>query len=203
MKLATASEPRYTPQQYLAMERRAETKSEYVNGRIYAMSGSSREHNRISLNLAGYLNAHNETGPCETYAIDIRVKAGESGGYFYPDVVVACGEPRFEDDAVDTLINPSVIVEVLSQSTEAFDRGGKFAHYSTIESLQDYVLVSQSSMRVEHYARHNSSQWLLTVLTEPAEELDLSSAGCRIPLHAIYARVSFPSPEVDSSTNTP
>src|SRR5919198_4874617 len=121
--------PDYTPEEYLALERAARHKSEYVNGRIYALAGASRAHNLIVVNVSAELRAQLRGRPCETYASDMRVKVSQTGLYTYPDVVVVCGEPRFEDAQVDTLLNPTVIIEVLSESTESYDRGEKFAHY--------------------------------------------------------------------------
>src|SRR2546423_7792204 len=113
----------FTPEQYLALEREAEYKSEYINGQIYAMSGASREHNLIAVNIVSELHALLRGQPCEAYMSDMRVKVSQTGMYTYPDVVAVCGGPRFEDEHGDTLINPTVIVEVLSPSTEAYDRG--------------------------------------------------------------------------------
>lgn len=135
--MATApANPRLTPDEYLAIERKAEFKSEYDNGYVYAMSGASREHNLIASNLNGQLWAELRGRPCESYAADMRARASASRSFSYPDVTVVCGEPRFLDAEVDTLLNPTVIVEVLSPSTESYDRGRKFAHYRTLESLQ-------------------------------------------------------------------
>src|SRR6476661_5007696 len=142
----------YTSDQYLALEREAEYRSELVNGQIYSMSGASREHNLITTNLSREISTQLRGKPCETYSSDMRVKISPTGMYTYPDVTVACGEPRFEDDHVDTLLNPTVIVEVLSPSTEAYDRGEKFAHYRKLDTLSDYVLISQDKARVEHFA---------------------------------------------------
>jgi len=180
----------YTPEEYLALERKAATKSEYVNGEIYAMAGASREHNLIAGNLFAELRAQLRERPCETYMSDMRVRVRPIGLYTYPDVVVVCGRPKFEDAQVDVLVNPTVIVEVLSPSTEAYDRGEKFAHYRYLESLQEYVLVAQDRMRVEHYARLGQ-QWLLTAFSRPDEVLVLPSLECAVTLADIYARVEL------------
>lgn len=181
----------YTPEEYLALERKAEFKSEYLNGQIYAMSGASRAHNLIAGNIFRHLGNQLEGRPCEVYQNDMRVKVSESGLYAYPDVAVACGEIRFEDASVDTLLNPVLIVEVLSPSTEAFDRGEKSAHYRRIESLQEYVLVSQDKVRVERYVRQGKD-WVFTEFNDPSEEIGLASVGAAVPLSAIYAKVRFP-----------
>jgi Uma2 family endonuclease len=193
MLMPALQNPRYTPQEYLALERSAEYKSELVNGQIYAMSGASRAHNLISGNVARLLGNQLLGKPCETYTSDMRVRVSETGMYTYPDVTVACGEPRFEDDHVDTLLNPTLIVEVLSPSTEAYDRGEKFAHYRRLASLSDYVLVSQDKVRVEHFARHPSdpSLWEFSEISGLDGVLRLASIACEIPLRDVYDRVTF------------
>ena len=188
----------FTPEEYLALEREAETKSEYINGEIYAMAGASREHNLISSNLARELGNQLRERPCETYISDMRVRVRPTGLYTYPDVVVACGRPRFDDAHVDVLLNPAVIFEVLSDSTEAYDRGAKFAHYRYLESLQEYVLIAQDRMQVDHYARMGN-QWLLTAYSKPEETLDLPAIECAIPLEEIYARVELAGEGLDGS----
>src|SRR5262245_46847116 len=131
--------PRVTPEQYLVLERKADFKSEYLNGYIIAMAGASREHNLIAGNLHGELRSQLKGRPCETYVSDMRVFIDRTGLYTYPDIVAVCGEARFQDDGVDTLLNPTVIVEVLSDSTERYDRGRKFGHYRQLPSLREYV----------------------------------------------------------------
>ena len=184
---------RYSPEEYLALERKADFKSEYLNGFITAMSGTSREHNLIAGNLLSHLNSQLRDRECEAYMSDIRVLVDSTGLYTYPDVVVVCGEPQFLDKEVDTLLNPTVLVEVLSPSTESYDRGAKFAHYRRIESLRDYVLVSQDQMLVEHFTKQ-SGGWLMTPLERPEELLELKSVGCKVPLAEIYRKVVFPAP---------
>lgn len=187
---AVAVRTKVTPEEYLALERKAETKSEYVNGEIYAMAGASREHNLIGLNVGGELRSLLRDRPCETYVSDMRVRVSATGLYTYPDVVVVFGRPRFDDAQVDVLLNPTVIFEVLSDSTEAYDRGAKFAHYRHLDSVREYVLVAQDRMQVDHFAR-TGSQWLLTAYGRPEEVLDLPSIECAIPLAEIYARVEL------------
>ena len=179
-----------TPEEYLAFERKAPTKNEYLNGQIIAMSGASFAHNFITMNTANQLYNQLMEGECQVAASDMRVKAPQIESYFYPDVVVFCGEPRSADNTFDTLLNPTVIVEVLSSSTEAYDRGEKFAHYRQIDSLQEYVLVSQDRVSVEHYLRQGT-QWLLTEFCAVEESLSLISIGCELPLRDIYRRVTF------------
>ncbi len=188
---SAAQKKRYTPEEYLALERKAETKSEYFDGEIFAMSGVSREHNRIAVNLASVLNGQFGDGPCEVYVADMRVRVDRTGLYTYPDIIAVYGEPRFEDEQVDTLLNPALIVEVLSPSTERYDRGKKFAHYERIDTLREYVLVSQDAVLVERFARQDGGR-LRTVYLRREELLPLASVGVEVPLRAIYARVDVP-----------
>ena len=132
-----AAQTQYTPEQYLELERKAPYKNEFVNGHIYAMSGASRAHNLITGNTHREVSSQLRGRPCETYVSDMRVKVNTTGLYTYPDVVVVCGEIRFDDAQKDTLLNPTVLIEVLSPSTEAYDRGEKFAHYRRLASLQE------------------------------------------------------------------
>lgn len=179
---------RLTPAQYLALERKAEFKSEYFDGVVLARAVSNRFHNLISVNVAYEIGSQLKGRPCETYIVDMRVRIGPARAYVYPDVVVACGEPQFEDDELDTLLNPTAIVEVLSPSTEALDRGHKFACYRRLASLREYVLVAQDRPCVERYTRQGDD-WLLTELSRPDAVLRLDSIGCAVPLREIYARV--------------
>src|SRR5215211_3382177 len=142
-----------TPEEYLAVERRSEVRSEYLAGEVFAMVGASKRHNLIVSNLIRVLGNQLLDRPCNVYPSDMRVKVSRIGKYTYPDVVVACEEEEFDDEERDTLLNPLVIIEVLSESTEAYDRGRKFEHYQYIESLTEYLLVSQEPYRVEQYVR--------------------------------------------------
>ena len=187
---SVAAQTHMTPEEYLAFERKATTKNEYLNGQIIAMSGASRVHNLITGNIFNGLYTQLIERECETYASDMRVKAPQTVSYTYSDVVVVCDEPRFEDGVFDTLLNPIVLIEVLSPSTEAYDRGEKFAHYRQIDALQEYVLVSQDRISVEHYLRQGT-QWLLTEFRAFEESLSLISIECELPLRNIYRRVEF------------
>ena len=191
---AVAVQSRLTPVEYLTLERKATTKSEYFNGHIYEMASASREHNLITMNISSGLLVQLREQPCEVYANDMRLKISPTGLYTYPDVVVVCGEPRFEDTDFDTLLNPIVLVEVLSPSTEAYDRGEKFAHYRRLESLQECLLVAQNRVRVEHYLRQGE-QWLLTELSHLDDMLHLVSIHCELSLRESYAKVKFPMSE--------
>lgn len=183
-------------EEYLALERQAETKSEYINGEIYAMAGASREHNYIAGDLFGELRSQLRGRNCKLFMSDMRVRVRPTGLYTYPDVVVVCGRPRFDDSQVDVLLNPTVIFEVLSPSTEAYDRGAKFAHYRYLDSLKEYILVAQDRMQVDHFARVGH-QWLLTAYSRPEEILQLPALECAIPLAEIYAQVELPEEGID------
>lgn len=188
--MAAASQPRpVTSDEYLALARAAETKSEYIDGRIYATSGTSWRHNVIIGNVYMALRSQFRGRPCNAYSIDMRVRVSETGMYTYPDVVALCGSPRFEDAHVDTLLNPTVIVEVLSPSTERYDRGVKFEHYRRLDSLHEYVLVAQDRVAVEHYLRRGT-QWLLTAYASLDEALALPTLDVEIPLADVYERVT-------------
>lgn len=187
--MATAAvTPRLTPEEYLALERKADVRSEYDNGYMYAMSGASRKHKLAAGNLFREISTQLKGRPCEAYTGDMRVQVDVTGLFSYPDVTVVCGERRFLDREVDTLLNPTVIVEVLSPSTEAYDRGAKFAHYRRLTSLREYVLVAQDTVLVERYSRQGED-WLLTELSRLDDVLRLESIGCHVPLREIYDRV--------------
>ena len=177
-----------TPEEYLTWERKQPFKNEYHNGQIIAMSGASRAHNRITVDITTQLNNQLIEGKCEVFASEMRVRTSPEISYFYPDVIVVCGEPRFEDDTFDTLLNPIVVIEVLSPSTAAFDRGEKFEHYKQLASLQEYILISQNSVRVEHYYRQET-QWDHNTFQHLEDTLSLASIECEVPLRAIYRRV--------------
>lgn len=184
----------YTPAEYLALEREAETKHELVEGEIFAMAGATAALNQLTFNLAGELRAALAGGPCRGYSSDQRVRVPETNLYTYPDLTIVCGEPEFDPNDSDTLVNPTLIVEVLSPSTEAWDRGGKFAHYRRIPSLQEYLLVSQDRPLLERYLRQGPAgdEWLLTAVSSLEGVLTLGSIPVKLALSEIYARVSLP-----------
>ncbi len=188
--MSSLSKPRYTPEQYLEMERQADHKSEYVNGEILAMAGASLTHNRINRNIGQRLANQLEGRPCESFTNDLRVRVSPTR-YTYPDAVVACGDLELEDDNLDVLLNPVVIFEVASPSTVHDDRGWKFAHYRRLPTLVDYILAYQYQPLVEHYTRHGQDLWTLRELNGLAATLHLPSIGCELPLSQIYARVTF------------
>lgn len=181
--------PRWTAEEYLADERQAEAKSEFLDGELFAMAGASREHNLISLNVAVALHPQLAARGCEEYVSDMRVHVPATGLYTYPDVAAACGEPRFSDEQRDTLVNPTLIVEVLSPSTADYDRGRKFAHYRSLPSLEVYLLIASDEIRVERFVRQPSGEWLLTEFTDLDATIDLPGLEAQLPLAAIYGRV--------------
>ena len=187
---SVAAQTYLTPGEYLTFERKATTKHEYLNGQIVAMSGASFAHNFITVNIATHLNIQLMDGECRVATSDMRVKVAQAESYFYPDVVVVCGEPRAEDDTFDTLLNPTLIVEVLSPSTAAYDRGEKFEHYQQIAPLKEYILVSQDKNHVEHYCRQGA-RWLQTEFQGLEEVVPLRSIGCELRLQDVYRRVQF------------
>jgi Uma2 family endonuclease len=180
---------RLSPEEYLALERKAQIRSEYLDGDMVAMSGGSREHNLIVGNIVGELRLQLKGRPCEVYPSDMRVKVSATGLYTYPDVTVVCGEPQLEDKRRDTLLNPVVVFEVLSESTESYDRGAKFAHYRKIPSLVEYLLVSQAKYAVEQYIRQTDGPWLRSEAWGLNSKLDLTSLQCSIKLAEIYERI--------------
>jgi Uma2 family endonuclease len=190
-EMSTAPKVYLTPEQYLAIERAAQTRSEYYRGEMFAMVGASRKHNLIAGNIFRRISEQFDGRPCEVYQTDMRVKVSVKGLYTYPDVVATCDEPKFEDGQTDTLLNPLVIVEVLSPSTEAWDRGKKIEHYRTLESLREYVLVTQDRVFVEKFARDADGQWTLSDCRTIDQTLVLQSITCRVHLSEIYARIEF------------
>jgi len=189
--MSAQPQARLTPEQYLEIERASETRSEFFNGRMYAMSGGSYNHVRIIGNLAFELRNAMKQRPCEVVTSDLRVRVSPCGLYTYPDVTVVCGEPEFADDQKDTLLNPVFIAEVLSPSTEAYDRGFKSAQYRKLESLQEYALISQAEPRVEVFRRQPGGDWLLSEAAGIDAACGFDSLGCRIALADIYGKVTF------------
>ena len=185
-----------TPEEYISFERKvipdAETvRSEYINGEIIPMSGASFAHNIITNNVSGELRTRLKGSGCTVISNEMRVSTQLSSSYFYPNVVVVCEEPRFEDDVFDTLLNPIVLVEVLSHTTEAYDRGEKFSHYRQLESMKEYILVSQDRVNIERYLR-KSDEWSYTFYQELGQQLSLTLIQCELPLQEIYENVTFP-----------
>ena len=175
--------------EYLARERHAEFKSEYYKGETFAMAGASRPHNRIVTNVSRLLDTQLLNRECNVYSSDMRVKIPQIQKYTYPDVVVTCGKESFEDAEVDSLLNPILIVEILSASTEAYDRGKKFQHYQFLESLREYILITQDAIRVEQYVRQNNKTWTYIEYQNLDDVIKLESVECDLPLREVYLKV--------------
>jgi Uma2 family endonuclease len=180
-----------TPEEYLAAERLSETRSEYLDGGVYPMTGASANHSRIILSISTELNNQLGDRKCDVFPIDMKVRLPGSRKFFYPDVMVVCGELQFHDDRRDIITNPDLVVEVFSPSTEAFDRGAKFQAYRTLSSLKEYLLVAQESPTVEQYVRNDDGSWNLTTFVGPESTLTLPSVECTLNLAAVYKRVEF------------
>jgi Uma2 family endonuclease len=187
--MSTPASERLTEQEYLARERQAETKSDYLAGQVFALAGATERHILISGNIFAALHGQLRGRPCRIYASDLRVKAERADYYTYPDIVVVCGEPRFEDAELDTLLNPILIIEVLSPSTENYDRGKKFELYRKIESFVEYLLVAQDRPFVEHHLRRADGSWLMHETTDLGAVLALENIACRLAVQDIYERV--------------
>jgi Uma2 family endonuclease len=199
--ISAQPKPLYTEEEYLALERSADERHEYLDGEVYAMAGESPEHGVISTNLIAALVTHLRGKDCRTFTKDVKVRSGPlpksrlstKGLYSYPDLVVVCGEMRFLDEYRDVLINPTVIIEVLSGSTEKFDRAQKFLRYQKyLPTLADYVLVSQEQPAVELYHRHSADWWQYTAVTDLAGTLHIPSIDCPLRLSEVYDRITFP-----------
>lgn len=187
--MAPEPQRKWTFAEYLAYDRESETRYEFYDGEIFAMSGATRKHNLVNGNVYAALRPQVSSRGCEIYASDMRVRIPATDLSTYPDVVVVCGEPRFEDETEDTLLNPTLIVEVLSPSTEDYDHGKKFAHYRTLPSLQLYVMAAQDEVRVELFERQKDDRWILSESRDVDAALDLSAVGATLALREVYDRV--------------
>jgi Uma2 family endonuclease len=182
-----------TPEQYLEFERASEFRHEYYNGEVVAMSGAREAHTLIAGNIFASLKAQLRGHGCRVYMVDMRVRTTASGAYTYPDVVAACGHREFLDGIRDTLLNPTVIFEVLSPSTERHDRTRKFRYYKTIDSLQQYVLVAADSASLDVFTRPVEGDWTWKNALGLEETLEIASIGCRLALSDVYEDVEFES----------
>lgn len=178
-----------TPEEYLAIERLAEYKSEYVDGVMYAMSGASLNHNTIVANVITELGLQLRGRACRVLSSDMKVRIQDSRKFFYPDVSVICGEPQFHDERTDIILNPTLIIEVLSDSTAAFDRGLKFQAYQQIESLKEYILISQDSPLIEQFIRETKERWTYTAIVGMESSLNLPSIECELSLASVYDKI--------------
>ncbi|MEZ4529320.1 MAG: Uma2 family endonuclease [Desulfobacterales bacterium] len=181
--------PYLSEEEYLEFERNSESKNEYFDGEIFAMSGASEAHNLIVANVIVTLGSQLKKKPCRVYPSDMRLKIESTKLYTYPDVMIVCGERKFGDKEKDMLLNPDVIIEVLSDSTESYDRGKKFSHYRQIASLKEYVLISQNIRKIEKFLKTESRQWIWEDTDEDYPEMILESVGCSLHLDEIYDKV--------------
>jgi Uma2 family endonuclease len=188
-----ASNPvtKVTEEQYLALDRAAEFRSEFLDGEMIAMSGGSTNHARLQQNISSELYNRLQGSGCEAFGSDLRIRVS-ARMYTYPDISVVCGKLRVADGHRDILLNPIVIFEILSPSTEKYDRGVKFQHYRTVDSLKDYVLVDQDQVRIEHYSRETDNTWTLHDHEKLDDELKIASIGVSLFLSRIYDRVELP-----------
>ena len=181
-----------TEAEYLEYERESHVKHEYFAGEIFAATGASEQHNLIASNVNASLHTQLRQRSCRVYPSDMRVKVTQTGLHTYPDITIVCGQPQFTDDEKrDTLLNPIVIFEILSPSTERYDRGMKFQHYRTIETLTEYILIAQDAHRIEHYIRHEQDRWILSEAVGIDTILILSSVDCQLHLADVYEKVEF------------
>jgi Uma2 family endonuclease len=180
-----------TPEQYLDIESRAEFRSEYINGEMFAMSGATLNHARVVLNTARRLTEQLDGRPREAFGGGLRLYSAKYKFFTYPDVLVTCGSHRLLDSRRDTLTDATVIVEVLSPSTKNYDRGEKFLFYRSLPSFSAYLLLAQHEMRAEHHVRQLDNSWLFREFTGPSDEIDLKSIGCCLQLQSLYKRVEF------------
>jgi Uma2 family endonuclease len=187
--MTSQAKVRITPEEYLAIERQAAYKSEYFNGEMFAMSGVSPRHVLIVTNVVAELRRQLKQRSCTVYSTDLRVKVSPTGLYTYPDVIVVCDQPRFNGVQKDTLLNPTLIVEVLSESTKDYDRGEKFEHYRTLTSLAEYVLIAQDKPHFEHFVRQPGSRWLLAETNRLEDTIHLPSIACDLALAEVYDKV--------------
>lgn len=191
-----------SPEEYLRFEREAEERHEYDNGRISLMVGESPNHNRVYVSLAAIVSKQLKGKSSEAFSLNMKISINSAGKFFYPDLSVVCGKAQYHDKDRDALLNPKVVIEVLSPSTEKYDRSVKFQAYQLVESLTDFLLISQDKPLVEHFARQASGQWLYTAYRGLSAVVDLPSIDCQLPLAEIYDRVEFP-PEEELESDSP
>ncbi len=189
--MSTQKIKKLTPEEYLEIERNAEFKSEYYNGEMFALAGASYVHNRITRNISKALGLQLKGKVCEEFQSDLKIKEKISGLFTYPDVVVIRGEPEFYDDEKDVVVNPAVIMEVLSKSTETYDRGFKFEWYRRIETLKDYFMVSQDKISIEYYTRNDDDSWTLKEFKKINQNIEIKSIGCILELKDVYYKVDL------------
>ncbi len=202
----------FSEEEYLAMERASEVKHEYLDGQIYAMAGEMPAHGRISVNLVVEIGSQLKGTQCEVFTKDTKVRSGPDpkpvwppkGLFSYPDVVILCGEAKYHDHYRDVLLNPKIIIEVLSEGTAEYDFSEKFRRYREwLPSLSEYILISSLEIMVEHYRRQPNNDWLLSTLTSLEAILTIESVGCTVKLSDVYARVDFQELQHDAESIQP
>jgi Uma2 family endonuclease len=193
IKEAMSSQPTtlLSPTEYLEQDRQAQHKSEYFQGQMFTMAGASPQHVLIVTNLVRELSQKLKGRPCRVYSSDLRLRVAPTGLYTYPDVMVVCGEAQFADDQKDTVMNPLLIIEVLSESTRDYDRGQKFQHYRTLPSLVEYLTVAQDVPHIEHWIRQPENRWLLAEFSGLNQSLQLASIGCVLPSSEVYEKIEW------------
>ena len=198
--MVAQSKPEFSPDEYLALEREASTKSEYLNGGIYAMTGGTPQHSEIASNIIMAIGPQLKRKQCHVYTSDLRVASANSQLITYPDVSIVCGAPQFRDARNDVVTNPVVLIEVLSDSTEAYDRGKKFNYYRTIESLRDDILVSQKEPLIDLYSREPNGSWKIQSIAglDPDAQVIIPSVNCQFLLSDVYDGVEFEVPPANS-----
>jgi Uma2 family endonuclease len=189
--MSAVPKPKMTFEEYLARERLAAGKSEFYRGEVFAMAGGSPRHNAISVNLVACLRTRLRGSPCRPYNSDQRIRIPSNGLATYPDVSVICGDLKLDEQDRDAIVNASVILEVLSKSTESYDRGKKFDLYRELDSFREYILVSQDEPQIERFVRQEDGSWLLTVVKGAEAELRIQTLSCVLPLSEVYEDVKF------------
>ena len=195
--MSARPKPYISPQAYLAAERAGEIKHEYYDGQVYAMAGASERHNLIAMNIGASLHSQLRRRACTVYPSDLRGKVSPLGFYIYPDISVVCGAAQFEEARRDTLLNPTVIVDVLSPSTEGYDRGRKFQFYRALPSLHEYMLVAQESLHIEHYTRQPGGRWVLVESDQFDALFQLATIDCTLTAADVYEKVLFDAADAD------
>jgi len=196
--MAKQEQSRFTATEYLSMERASDVKHEFAFGEIYAMSGASARHVGIVSNIVGELRNQLRERPCQVYSTDLCLSVDANQRYTYPDVMVVCDKPQFLDKELDTLLNPDLIVEVLSESTRNYDRGDKFQQYRGIPSFREYLLVDQAKAHVERYSKQSGGTWSLWETDDMNASIQLDSVGAKLPLTEIYFKIDFEDKEAVS-----
>lgn len=197
---AMAAQPKsvYSVEEYLDIERAGPHKHEFYRGEIFALAGSSEAHNLILTNILTSLNTQLRQRPCKVYPSDMRLKIPKTGLYTYPDVSIVCDTPHFDDSKQDTLLNPIIVIEILSPSTERYDRGKKFQNYRTVTTLEEYLLISQDDYHIERYINQNNGNWLLTSYEGKNTTLRLKAIDCTLLLDDVYNKVDIDTSDEDS-----